>query len=68
MAPYEFRLLAEPHHQFDNAWTVTVWARRLRIDPDPSGWQVVYVKLIEGKDGAREFRQAWRDVLQAVRL
>lgn len=67
MAPYEYRLCAEPHPQFHHAWTVTVWTRHYAEDPDDTGWVCRFRRIVDGDNWPHDPKQCWPLLLGHVK-
>lgn len=68
MAPYEYRLCAEPDASDQHAWTVSVWQRHYSADPDQTGWRCMARIFVDGKDWPHDPKQVWPLIFRKLKV
>jgi hypothetical protein len=68
MAPYEYRLCAEPHSEFQHSWTVTLWTRHYSSDPDSTQWVCRVRAVVRGEDWPHDPRKCWPLILGKLKV
>ncbi len=68
MAPYEYRLCAEPHPDYQHAWIVTVWCRHYSTEPDKTGWHRMALAVINGQDWPHDPKKVWPLICRKLKV
>lgn len=68
MAPFEYRVCAEPHATYQQSWNVSIWTRHFSSNPEDTAWVCRHRVLVRGEDWPHAPKAVWPLLLRALKV